>query len=212
MAFLVFEGLDGSGKSTLIEHLAGELKRRGCDLVLTREPGGTAMAEDIRKLLLRVDGETPVARAELLLYEAARAQHVERVIRPALAAGLWVVCDRFTASSVAFQCYGRELERTAVDWLNKYAVAGIEPDLFILLDLPVEKSLERRQARTVGTGVEDDRFEKEKQVFHEAVRRGYLAQANEDPQQWLVLDAQRTQNELFDDLMLHLTSRSWLKR
>ncbi len=212
MAFLVFEGLDGSGKSTLIELLARELKRRAYDLVLTREPGGTTMAEDIRRLLLRTDGEVPVARAELLLYQAARAQHVERVIRPALEAGLWVICDRFTASSVAFQCYGRNLDRSAVDWLNKYAIGGVEPDLFILLDLPVEVSAERRHARTNGTGVEDDRLEKEKQAFHEDVRRGYLAQAAENPKRWLVLDAERTKTELYEDLIHHLTSRAWLEK
>src|SRR3954464_7993655 len=121
MAFLVFEGLDGSGKSTLIERLAEELKRRGLDLILTREPGGTPLAEDIRKILLRTDAEVPHARTELLLYEASRAQHVERVIKPALRDGRWVLCDRFTASSVSFQSFARKLPRTEIDWLNNYA-------------------------------------------------------------------------------------------
>ncbi|MCM2280729.1 MAG: dTMP kinase, partial [Bdellovibrionaceae bacterium] len=161
MAFLVFEGLDGSGKSTLIERLADELKRRGQDLVLTREPGGTPLAEDIRRLLLRTDGEVPCARTEILLYEASRAQHVARIIRPALERGQWVLCDRFDASTVSFQSFARQLDRQEVDWLNAYAIAGTNVDLYVLLDLSVEESFKRRHGRNQGQGTEDDRFERE---------------------------------------------------
>lgn len=212
MAFLVFEGLDGSGKSTLIERLASELKTRGFDLILTREPGGTPLAEDIRKILLRTDAEVPDARTELLLYEASRAQHVERVIRPALQAGKWVLCDRFTASTVAFQSFARKLPRTDIDWLNKYAIGGVNPNLNVLLDLSVDESIKRRKGRVDSTGVEDDRFEREARDFHEAVRNGYLAQAKEDPKNWLVLNASLDPNELFKSLLKHLEERGWLKK
>lgn len=212
MAFLVFEGLDGSGKSTLIERLAATLKTRGLDLILTREPGGTPLAEDIRKILLRTDAEAPCARSELLLYEASRAQHVDRVIRPALKGGQWVVCDRFAASTVAFQCFARGLARNEVDWLNAYAIAGVEPDLYVLLDLTVEESRKRRTGRNQGQGTEDDRFEREKRDFHEAVRQGYLAQAKEEPGRWLVLDATQSPDALFMDLLKNLEDRGWLAK
>ena len=212
MAFLVFEGLDGSGKSTLIERLANELRTRGFDLILTREPGGTPLAEDIRKILLRTDAEVPDARTELLLYEASRAQHVERVIRPALQAGKWVLCDRFTASTVAFQSFARKLSRMDIDWLNKYAIGGVNPNLNVLLDLSVDESIKRRKGRVDSTGVEDDRFEREARDFHEAVRNGYLTQAKEDPKNWLVLNASLDPNELFKSLLKHLEERGWLKK
>ncbi len=212
MAFLVFEGLDGSGKSTLIERLAIDLKTRGFDLILTREPGGTPLAEDIRKILLRTDAEVPDARTELLLYEASRAQHVERVIKPALTSGRWVLCDRFTASSVSFQSFARKLPRKEIDWLNDYAVGGTKPDLQVLLDLTVEQSLKRRKGRVNETGVADDRFEREAREFHEAVRQGYLTQAKEDSKNWLVLDANLSPDELFKNLLKHLEERGWLKK
>lgn len=212
MAFLVFEGMDGSGKTTLLNRLGQELQRRGIDIHVTREPGGTPLAEDVRRILLRMDGEIPCARAELLLYEAARAQHVERVIRPALAAGRWVLCDRFTASAVAFQSIARGLPRTDVDWLNAYAVAGVEPDLQVLLDLPVEESLRRRAARYHDSGQGEDRFEREKQDFHQAVRHGYLQQVQENPSAWLRLDAMQGKEELYSELLHNLEARAWLKK
>ncbi len=211
-AFLVFEGLDGSGKSTLIERLAAELKARGRDLILTREPGGTPLAEDIRGILLRTDVEAPCDRAELLLYEASRAQHVDRVIKPALARGQWVLCDRFAASTVAFQSFARRLARAEVDWLNAYAIAGADPDLYVLLDLPVEESFRRRAHRNLGQGVDDDRFEREAREFHEAVRLGYLTQAREAPRNWLVLDAAQSPEALFEDLLKNLEGRGWLAK
>lgn len=210
MAFLVFEGLDGSGKSTLIERLATELQRRGRDFVRTREPGGTALAEDIRGILLRTDAEVPCARAELLLYEASRAQHVARVIRPALDRGQWVLCDRFDASTVAFQSFARGLNLAEVEWLNAYAIAGTWPDLYVLLDLSVEDSFARRHGRNRGQGTEDDRFEREAREFHEAVRRGYLAQAQAVPERWLVLDARSTPEELCHELLTRLEEKGWL--
>jgi dTMP kinase len=213
-AFLVFEGLDGSGKSTLIQKLSIELKSRGRGFRLTREPGGTPLAEDIRRLLLRTDAEVPVAATELLLYAASRAQHVAHVIKPTLEAGEWVLCDRFIASSVAFQCFARGLPRKDVDWLNTFACQGVKPDLTILLDLTVEQS-RKRQERRQGAGQQPDdpkgdRMERESIAFHENVRRGYLEQAKEDPKAWLVLDANQTPDEMKARVLTELEARGWL--
>lgn len=209
--FLVFEGLDGSGKSTLIQSLAGWLKGQGRDLLLTREPGGTPLAEEIRRLLLRVHDEIPYPRTELLLYEAARAQHVEYIIAPALKAKKWVLCDRFIASTVAFQCFARKLNRTDVDWLNAYAIQSSQPNLTVLLDLTVEESLRRTAHRNQKAGQSNDRFEQEKMDFHEAVRQGYLAQAKASPHNWMILDAMASREEIFEQLKKELEKRKWLE-
>ena len=208
--FLVFEGLDGSGKSTLIQGLAHELDSRKQTYILAREPGGTPLAEDIRKLLLRTDGEAPVAETELLLYSASRAQHVAKVIRPSLESGEWVLCDRFAASMVAFQSFARGLPREIIDWLNDYAKQGIEPNLTILLDLTVEESHRRQQGR-IQAGQAGDRIERESQKFHEAVRQGFLSQANENPSAWLVLDAKQEPAQLKKQVINELEKRQWLK-
>jgi len=207
--FLVFEGLDGSGKSTLIKGLNHELTQMGLKTTLTREPGGTPLAEDIRRLLLRTDGEVPVAATELLLYAASRAQHVAGVIQPALKRGEWILCDRFSASSVSFQSFARGLDRGNVDWLNTFAQQGTEPDLNILVDVTVDES-ERRQANRQSTGQKADRMESEKRSFHENVRRGYLAQAAEKPDRWLVLDGTLAPDELKNALLTKLRERKWL--
>ncbi len=207
--FLVFEGLDGSGKSTLIRGLNEELNALGRRAVLTREPGGTPLAEDIRGLLLRTDAEVPVAATELLLYAASRAQHVAGVIQPALKRGEWILCDRFSASSVSFQCFARGLSRPAVDWLNTFAQQGTEPDLNVLVDVTVEES-ERRQAARQSTGQKADRMESEKRSFHENVRRGYLSQAAERPEKWLVLDGTLSPEALRAALVSKLKERGWL--
>ncbi len=207
--FIVFEGLDGSGKSTLIRGLEQELNARGKRLKLTREPGGTPLAEDIRKLLLRTDAEVPVPATELLLYAASRAQHVAGVIQPALKKGEWVICDRFSASSVAFQSYARGVDRGTVDWLNTFAQQATKPDLNVLVDVTVDESL-RRQTKRQGTGQKADRMESEKREFHEAVRRGYLEQAQESPGRWLVLDGTHAPEDLTIELVQKLRERGWL--
>lgn len=210
MAFLVFEGLDGSGKTSLIQGLADQLKVQGRSWITTREPGGTPLAEEIRHLLLRTENETPVPMTEVLLYEASRAQHVAKVIAPALAQKKWVLCDRFTASTVAFQCGGRGLDRKVIDQLNSIATIGVVPDLFVLLDLTVEESERRREGRKQATGVDDDRFEREAKDFHERVRQSYLAQAKENPKQWIVLNSSLPKEELLLALLKELKGRQWL--
>ena len=207
MAFIALEGLDGSGKTTLIELLVDRLKNESIEVLVTREPGGTPLAEDIRNLLLRVDDEVPADRCEILLYQASRAQHVERLIRPHLDKKSWVLCDRFYGSTIAFQCFARGLDRKEVEWLNNYAVNGVHPELTVLLDISVEESVNRRGGRDRAA----DRLENEKLEFHHKVREGYLAQAEENKETWLVLDAVKKPEELCEELCRFLESKNWLK-
>jgi dTMP kinase len=202
--FVVFEGIDGAGKSTLMTGLKKVLEERGIDFIVTREPGGTALGEEIRQMLLRCQGETPKPRTELLLYEAGRAQHVDHVIGPALKNKKWVLCDRYSASSIAFQCGGRGLNKAEVDWLNKFATNDLKPDLYVLLDLSVEESERRRSGRDA------DRFEKEEAAFHQRVRDNYLAQAKEDPARWLVLDASASSEESLRNLLQAMEKKKWM--
>ena len=207
MAFIAFEGLDGSGKSTLISGLADKLKSCGINFILTREPGGTELGEEIRRLLLRTKGDSPSTRCELLLYEAIRAQHVDMKIRPELQRGNWVLCDRYSASSLAFQAGGRGLDDSAVQWLNNYATGHCEPDLWVLLDLTTEEASRRMDSRN---NTHRDRFEKEKLKFHERVRQKYLA-ISEGKEDWLCLDAQCSPKELKQKLLTKLNELGFLR-
>jgi dTMP kinase len=211
MIFLVFEGLDGSGKTSLIQHTSSFLTLRNIPCIVTREPGGTPLGEELRKIILRREGDTPSPRSELLLYEAIRAHHVDRVITPALAKKQWVICDRFTASSVAFQTGGRGIQTESVHWLNDFATGGLQPHLNVLLDLSHEKSLERQQKRFAATGETADRFESEQSEFHQRVRQSYLAQARQNPTNWLVLDASQTTENMFKQLTKRLAEKKWLE-
>lgn len=211
MSFLAFEGLDGSGKSSLMIALEKELQTRGISFYRTREPGGTLLGDEIRNMILRKEGPAPTARTELLLYEASRSQHVDQVIRPKLQAGEWILCDRFAASSIAFQSGGREISEDDVVMLNNFATGGLMPDLTILLDLSVEESRKRRQGRGAQTGESEDRIESEADSFHEKVRQSFLKQAQAQPQSWLVLDARETPETLFTQLLAALVERKILK-
>ena len=186
--FIVFEGGDGSGKSTQARNLSKRLRRRSIPVLLTREPGGTPSGESIRRLLKGQRSFRPMS--ELLLFEAARAQLVESVIRPGLDGGTTVICDRYTASTVAYQGHGRGLDLALIQQLNEMATGGLVPDLTVLLDLSPLVGLSRRGA----TGI--DPFESAPQEFQSKVREGYLAQAAEAPERWLVLDGSRPQSEL----------------
>jgi dTMP kinase len=203
MAFVVFEGLDGTGKSSLMSELSNYLIDRGVRVVRTREPGGTRLGDQIRELILRHSDGAPTARTELLLYEASRAQHVDLVIRPALNDGQWVLCDRFTASSIAFQAGGRDIPLPWVEKLNEFATRGLTPDLTILLDLSVSESRRRRQNRD-GQVTAEDRIESESDSFHEKVRQAFLTQAAQDPEHWMILDASKTMADLKIELIQSL--------
>ncbi|AHZ86285.1 thymidylate kinase [Bdellovibrio bacteriovorus] len=210
MKFIVFEGLDGSGKSSLMAALERELQNRAINFLRTREPGGTPLGDEIRNMILRKEGPAPTPRTELLLYEASRSQHVDQVIRPALAAGTWVLCDRFAASSVAFQSGGRAISEADVVMLNTFATGGLKADITVLLDLSVEESRRRRQGRGAVTGETEDRIESEADTFHENVRQSFLKQSREDAAAWIVLDARESQEVLFKQLLQSLTERKVL--
>lgn len=210
MFFLAFEGLDGSGKSSLMNQLQQHLNESRISFIQTREPGGTVIGDQLREIILAKSAEVPGPRTELLLYEASRAQHVDLVIRPALEQKKWVLCDRFSASSVAFQGGGRSILEDQVHWLNDFATDSLKPDLNILLDLTVEQSQKRREERSRRTGGTPDRMESEQVDFHERVRAGFLRQAVKEPAEWLVLDAAQPPAELFRLLLQELRGRKWL--
>ncbi len=192
-AFVSFEGINGCGKTTLMRTLAAELRERSQSVVETREPGGTPLGEEIRKLLLEWPGEKKSERTELLLFAAARAEHVDKVIRPALSAGSWVLCDRFLHSSVAFQGYGRGISLELIDQANTFAVQGTLPDLVFLLDIDPQTALRRIASRKDG-GV--DSFEAEELGFHERIRQGFLACADSSSVPFVVLDGSLSPGEL----------------
>ncbi len=209
MFFVVFEGLDGSGKSSLMKRLCESLLKQNQPVIMTREPGGTPLGDEIRDIILKQQNEPPTDRAELLLYQASRAQHVDKVIRPALAEKKWILCDRFSASSVAFQGGGRGLSTEQVEWLNRFSTQDLNASLTVLLDLSVEESKKRRTGRSSTTGLAEDRIEAEAESFHEKVRQSFLTQAKNSVD-WLVLDASKTPDELFQILMNHLRGLKWL--
>jgi len=187
-AFITFEGVEGSGKTTQIRLLAQRLQDRGVPVLTTREPGGCCIADAIRAVLLNPAHKEMSPRTELLLYAAARAQHVEEVIRPALAAGKVVLCDRFSDATIAYQGEGRGLDRELIDTLNGVAVEGLAPDLTILLDIPVEEGLRRAIERNDQDEMREDRFEQESLRFHQRVREGYLKRVA-DENRFFVVDA-----------------------
>lgn len=182
--FITLEGPEGAGKSTNREYLAERLREQGVDVLLTREPGGTPLAERIRELLLDPSDEPMAADTELLLVFAARAQHLQQVIRPALAKGSVVLCDRFTDATYAYQGGGRGLSIERIAQLEQFVQAELRPDLTLIFDLPVEVGLARAAARG-----RLDRFEQEGRGFFEAVRQAYLQRAAQAPQRYRVLDA-----------------------
>lgn len=184
--FITVEGGEGVGKSTNMQYICGLIRKRGHEVLETREPGGTPLAERIRALLLEHGDEPLPAAAELLLFFAARSLHVENLIRPALAAGTWVVCDRFTDTTRAYQGWGRGLDMSFIDQLAERVHGDLAPDLTILLDAPAEVGMDRAEHRGAA-----DRMEKEERDFHTRIRRGYLAQAEAEPERFAVVDAGR---------------------
>jgi dTMP kinase len=194
--FVTFEGSEGSGKSTQILLLAGYLRGQGYDILTTREPGGTAIGEQVRSCLHDVANELMTPAAEVLLYSASRAQLVSEVIRPALAAGRIVLSDRYADSTLAYQGYGRQLDLGTLRTITNFATGGLKPGLTIFLDVNVQAGIERR---TVG-GDELNRMDLQALAFYERVRAGYLEMAAEDPTRWQVVDANRSVEAIQKDV------------
>ena len=202
--FITFEGGEGAGKSTQIRLLAERLKAAGHDVTLTREPGGTATAESIRRLLLSGLAEQLGVEGEAVLFASARADHVEHVIRPALDAGHWVLCDRFTDSTRVYQSAAGA---TLLEALDRVAVGRTRPDLTIILDVPADLGLARAAKRMAGTGESPDRFERDDIAEHEARRHAFLTIAANDPQRCVVIDARQPEAAVAEAVWAAVESR-----
>ena len=197
--FITLEGGEGVGKTTNLSFISSYLQNHGIDVIVTREPGGTRLAEKIRELLLDSNNESISESAELLLMFAARAQHIKHVIEPALSQGKWVLCDRFTDATYAYQGGGRNMNMSTIEWLENLVQGTLRPDLTLLLDAPVEVGIERARDRG-----QLDRFESEKIDFFERVRQSYLRQAELYPERIKLIKADQplsdVQNKLIDVL------------
>ncbi len=207
--FVTFEGIEGCGKTTQIR-LAGEfLKAKGIPLIVTEEPGGTPLGEELRRLLLNKAAFDLGGEAELLLFLADRAQHVREVIRPALEKDRWVLCDRFSDATVAYQGFGRGLDRDVVLRLADFSSGSLKPDLTLLFDLPVEVGLRRALERVsrIRGAPSEDRFEREALTFHERVREGYLFLAGKEPERFRIIDGRQDIPAIHREVIGHLSER-----
>jgi dTMP kinase len=209
--FLTFEGIEGVGKTTQVARLAQAMADRGIAHVITREPGGTPLAERIRDLVLTPGAERVPDCAELLLMFAARSVHLENWIKPSLAAGRWVICDRFTDATYAYQGAGRGLGEDAIAQLERLVQGLCRPELTFLLDVPVSIGLARARTRNSRAHEKSaDRFERERVEFFERVRAGYLARASAEPARIAVIDAARSEDEVAAQIIGTLEARSWI--
>ena len=191
--FITFEGIEGSGKSTQITLLANYLTARGIRNVLTREPGGTLIGDQVRRILLDPANRSLDPTAELLLYAASRAQHLREIILPALASGMTVLCDRFSDATLAYQGYGRGLDIEMIRSLDRIVTTGMRPDLTILFDIEAISGIARARGRNNSLGLEAEaRFENEELAFHDRVRQGYLKLVALEPDRIRVVDASGT--------------------
>jgi dTMP kinase len=190
--FITFEGVDGAGKSTHLAWFAENLRRRGLEVLVTREPGGTPLGEKLRELLLN---QPMHPETEALLMFAARLEHIEQVIKPALQRGTWVVSDRFSDASFAYQGGGRGVPLAKLEQLERWVHEGLQPDLTLLFDIPVEVARQR-----LANNLTLDRFEQEQGAFFEKVRRAYLERYNKHPQRFALIDASQTPEQVKADL------------
>ena len=195
--FITLEGGEGVGKSTNLNFVKLLLESRGLTVVTTREPGGTVLAENIREILLENQQETVSETAELLMMFAARAQHILHVIKPAMEKGHWVLCDRFTDSTYAYQGGGRGMDVSMIEWLENNVQQGIKPDLTLLLDAPIAIGMERANKRAAL-----DRFELEKQQFFEKVRATFLQRAKNNPQDIKTINAAQSLDKVQQEIAL----------
>ena len=202
--FITFEGIEGCGKTTQINHLTAYLKEKNFPFLLTREPGGTAIGDRIRQILLSSENSRLEPVAEFFLYAAARAQHISQVVLPALTEGKTVLCDRFADATIAYQGNGRGLNLAWIEEIHDRFLKGLKPNLTFLLDLPVEEGLRRAWKRMENQTVKEDRFEKEALAFHQRVREGYLLLAHKEPNRIIVLDGMKDEQSLHREILNHL--------
>ena len=203
--FVTFEGIEGSGKTTVAEAVYEAMVKAGIPVILTREPGGTGLSEDIRRILLDPDRSSISPKSELLLYLASRAQLVEETIRPGLVKGTSVLCDRFMDASVAYQGWARGLGEQFVEDMNAFAVGDTVPAMTFLLDLPVEVGFRRGPEKREGTGLRTkDRLERENRSFHERVREGYLRLAERRKERFVVVDATLALEDVLGEIFRNL--------
>ena len=200
--FITIEGPDGSGKSTQARLLADHLKDKGYDVLFTREPGGTEIGDQIRRVIMSLDNKRMSPQAEFLLFSASRAQLVREVIQPKLAAGGVVVCDRFYDSSLAYQGYGHQLDLDQLRSVTEFVTGSLVPDLTLLLDLPSGVGLNRRREAGLWNRLDDYDL-----AFHERVRAGYLRLAEAESQRWVVIDATRSKAEIQSDMQEPVLTR-----
>ncbi len=201
--FITLEGPDGSGKSTQARLLAEWLRGQGYEVVLTREPGGTDIGDQIRVVLHDPRNTAMGAQTEILLYSASRAQHVSQFIRPALAAGKIVISDRYADSTLAYQGYGRGLDLGTLRAITGFATGGLTPDLTLYLDITAQEGLQRRQSG----GDEWNRLDAEALEFHQRVRAGYLELVEQEPERWVVIDAARSVEEVQTEIRAQVQAR-----
>jgi dTMP kinase len=194
--FITFEGIEGSGKTTQIQMLSNHLEEKGIEHVLTREPGGTKIGDQIRKLVLNPANTDITPNCEMLLYAAARAQHLDEVIRPALSDGRLVLCDRYLDATLAYQGFGRGLDLDMILTLHALEALVVRPDFTILFDIDARLALERARGRDSSTSPDETRFEQENLEFHERVRAGYLTLQRKEPARVTLIDARGTQAEV----------------
>ena len=199
--FITFEGVEGSGKTTQIRRLKTYLNRKGIPCIVTREPGGTSISDQVRKILLNPNHKDLDPLAELFLYEAARAQHIKEFIKPLLRKKGVILCDRFADASIAYQGCGRRLGVRVVERLNRMATGGLRPDVTFLLDCPTDVGLKRAIRRNeVLKQEKEGRFEREKIQFHNRVRKGYLALAGKEPRRVKVIDTRKGEDKVFEEI------------
>ena len=198
--FITFEGGEGCGKSTQVARLKAALEAEGLEVVLVREPGGTWLSEQIRRLIKDQEEDAPCDRAELLLFLAARAQLVRNVVRPALEFGKWVVSDRFSDSTLAYQGYGRGLPLDVIRMANDFACDALAPDLTILMDVSPETSRARRSKRERATNARADRIEREGAEFHARIRRGFDELAAAEPSRIVKIDANGSPDDVWEEI------------
>lgn len=198
--FITLEGGEGCGKSTQAKRLKEALEASGVETVFTREPGGTPLAEEIRRLIKDQDEDAPCAASELLLFLAARAQLVRKVIRPALERGAWVVSDRFSDSTFAYQGYGRGIDLKLLETANGFACDELKPDLTLLLDVSPEVARMRMRGREAATATEADRIERAGEDFHRRLREGFLELARREKDRIVVIDANGSVEEVWNEV------------